>query len=107
MRALITFSLLTGLCFSSQASADTVYVRDTLYVPLRGGQSQEHRILHRGLRSGSVSRVLPLAWLAPDISTAILEARQPSHLTAKTLRRLPDLPLEWEKQRRILGFPRR
>lgn len=53
MRALITFSLLTGLCLSSQVSADTVYVRDTLYVPLRGGQSQEHRILHRGLRSGS------------------------------------------------------
>ena len=53
MRALITFSLLTGLCFSSQVSADTVYIRDTLYVPLRGGQSQEHRILHRGLRSGS------------------------------------------------------
>ncbi len=34
--------------------ADTVYVRDTLYVPLRGGQSTEHRILHRGLRSGTL-----------------------------------------------------
>ncbi len=34
--------------------ADTVYVRDTLYVPLRGGQSKEHRILHRGLRSGTM-----------------------------------------------------
>ncbi len=35
------------------AMADTVYIRDTLYVPLRGGQSIEHRILHRGLRSGT------------------------------------------------------
>lgn len=33
--------------------ADQVYIRDTLYVPLRGGQSTEHRILHRGLKSGT------------------------------------------------------
>ncbi len=60
-----------------------------------------------GLRSGSVSRILPLAWLAPDISTAILEGRQSSHLSAKSLRELPDLPLDWVKQREILGFPHR
>ena len=58
-----------------------------------------------GLRSGSVSRVLPLAWLAPDISTAILKGRQPRHLTAKKLRSLPELPLDWHDQRKILSFP--
>lgn len=58
-----------------------------------------------GLRSGSVSRILPLAWLAPDISTAILEGRQPPHLNSKALRNLADLPLSWEEQRQILGFP--
>ena len=58
-----------------------------------------------GLRSGSVSRILPLAWLAPDISTAILEGRQLPHLNAKALRDLPDRPLRWEDQRQILGFP--
>jgi hypothetical protein len=57
------------------------------------------------LRPGNVSRVLPLAWLAPDIAASILEGRQPDDLTAKTLRDLPDLPLGWEEQRRILGFP--
>jgi hypothetical protein len=57
-----------------------------------------------GLRSGSVSRILPLAWLAPDISTAILEGRQPPHLNVKALRALPKLPLDWAKQRRVLGF---
>ena len=57
-----------------------------------------------GLRSGSVSCILPLAWLAPDISTAILEGRQPPHLTTKALRALPELPLEWVEQRQILGF---
>ncbi len=38
---------------TADAMADRVYIRDTLYVPLRGGQSTEHRILHRGLRSGT------------------------------------------------------
>ena len=57
-----------------------------------------------GLRPGAVSRILPLAWLAPDITTAILDGRQPAQLSAKYLRDLPDLPLDWENQRRILGF---
>jgi hypothetical protein len=58
-----------------------------------------------GLRSGSVSRILPLAGLAPDISTAILDGRQPPNLCAKELRVLRELPLTREGQRRILGFP--
>ncbi|MFD2855034.1 recombinase family protein [Seohaeicola zhoushanensis] len=45
-----------------------------------------------GLRSGSVSRILPLAWLAPDIAAAILAGHQPAELSAKRLRDLPDLP---------------
>ncbi|MEX1236901.1 MAG: hypothetical protein WD994_01390, partial [Pseudomonadales bacterium] len=35
------------------SAAATVYIRDTLYVPLRGGQSSEYRILHRGVKSGT------------------------------------------------------
>ena len=73
---------------------------------LRDGKaSSVQQITEReGLRSGSVSRILPLAWLAPDISTAILEGRQPQHLSAKVLRSLPELPLDWVAQRQILGF---
>ncbi|NNE81030.1 MAG: hypothetical protein HKN18_12245, partial [Silicimonas sp.] len=72
---------------------------------LEGQASSIQQITEReGLRSGSVSRILPLAWLAPDISTAILEGRQPSHITAKTLRAHPELPLDWAEQRRALGF---
>ena len=72
---------------------------------LEGRASSIQQITEReGLRSGSVSRILPLAWLAPDISTAILEGRQPPHLTAKTLRALPELPMDWSEQQRILGF---
>jgi hypothetical protein len=58
-----------------------------------------------GLRPGEVSRILPLVWLAPDIATAILEGRQPADLTARRLRDVPDLPLDWSEQRCMLGFP--
>ncbi|MDF2235801.1 recombinase family protein [Albimonas sp. CAU 1670] len=57
-----------------------------------------------GGRKGSVSRILPLAFLAPDIAQAILDGGQPDDLTAGALRRLPDLPLDWTEQRRVLGF---
>lgn len=67
--------------------------------------SIQHITEREGLRGGTVSRILPLAWLAPDISTAILQGRQPANLTAGSLRSLPELPPSWEEQRRILGFP--
>ncbi len=56
------------------------------------------------LRPGAVSRILPLAWLAPDIAQAILEGRQPVDLRAKALRDLPELPLDWSDHGRVLGF---
>lgn len=40
------------------AGANTVYVRDTLYVPLRAGQSQAYRIIHNGLKSGTPLQLL-------------------------------------------------
>ena len=57
------------------------------------------------LDDGEISRVLPLAFLAPDIVEAILEGRQPLALTARVLKRLKPLPLSWIEQRQILGFP--
>ena len=72
---------------------------------LEGKATSVQQITKReGLRSGSVSRILPLAWLAPDVSSAILEGRQPRQLTARKLRTLPELPVDWVKQRQILGF---
>jgi DNA invertase Pin-like site-specific DNA recombinase len=58
-----------------------------------------------GFDGSDVSRILPLAFLAPDIVQAILEGRQPPELTARVLMRLPSLPADWQAQRRRLGFP--
>ena len=49
--------------------------------------------------------LLRLPWLAPDITSAIVNGRKPPQLTAKTLMRLtPRLPAGWAEQRKLLGF---
>jgi site-specific DNA recombinase len=50
------------------------------------------------------SRVLRLAYLAPDITRDILEGRQPPGLTVAKLTEDADLPLAWPEQRKALGF---
>jgi hypothetical protein len=73
---------------------------------VQGGAETVAEITEReGLRPGAVSRILPLAWLAPDIATAIFEGRHPADLTARRLREVPELPFDWAEQRRMLGFP--
>jgi hypothetical protein len=49
--------------------------------------------------------LLRLPWLAPDITTAIVNGRQPPQLSAKKLMRLTaHLPADWAEQRALLGF---
>jgi hypothetical protein len=49
--------------------------------------------------------LLRLPWLAPDITSAIINGRKPPQLTAQTLMRLtPRLPAGWAEQRKLLGF---
>jgi site-specific DNA recombinase len=52
-----------------------------------------------------VYTLLRLPWLAPDITTAIVNGRQPQQLNAKRLMRLTaHLPADWAEQRVLLGF---
>ena len=55
--------------------------------------------------ASDVGHNMQLAFLAPDIVEAILAGHQPTELTANRLRRVGTLPLEWDHQRRLLGFP--
>jgi hypothetical protein len=57
-----------------------------------------------GADQGDVSRMIPLAFLAPDIVEAILEGRQPAELTAARLKRMRAIPASWAEQCRFLGF---
>jgi hypothetical protein len=53
------------------------------------------------------SRIIPLAFLAPDITEAILEGTQPIDLTLDRLLAAMPLPLVWDAQRSVLGFSAR
>jgi site-specific DNA recombinase len=50
------------------------------------------------------AQLVRLGGLAPDIVSAILEGRQPAHLTRTRLARTKALPLAWNEQRRLFGF---
>lgn len=50
------------------------------------------------------SRIIPLAFLAPDITKAILEGQQPIDLTLDRLQAAMPLPLASDDQRTALGF---
>jgi len=56
-----------------------------------------------GLTRSHVSRVIRLAFLAPDIVQAILDGNAPPDLTAERLLKRTDLPLDWVDQRQLLG----
>jgi site-specific DNA recombinase len=51
-----------------------------------------------------VKKIMPLAFLAPDIVEAIMAGKQPVHITTQVLIRQMDIPLDWQDQRRALGF---
>jgi site-specific DNA recombinase len=58
-----------------------------------------------GITASYFTRVVRLALLAPDITTAILNGCQPRDLTAaRLLRESHRLPLDWREQRQALGF---
>ena len=55
--------------------------------------------------ANEISRVLPIAFLAPDITRAILLGKHPVELNAERLKRNGKLPACWQEQRRALGLP--
>ena len=50
-----------------------------------------------GLDKRYISRLLPLAFLAPDITEAILEGKQSPHLSLDAY--LEEIPADWAQQR--------
>ena len=55
-----------------------------------------------GLSAGYVRRLLPLAFLAPDIVAAVLNGQQPEKLSLRQL--TGGAPLLWSEQREQFGF---
>jgi len=51
-----------------------------------------------------VSKLLPLAFLAPGIAEQVVAGAQPADLSVEDLIKRVDLPLSWGDQRSALGF---
>ena len=58
----------------------------------------------QGVSPSYFTRLVRLSYLAPDITEAILDGRQPPDLTADKLLAHSRLPLGWHEQRTVLGF---
>ncbi len=74
--------------------------------PIDSGEfrSASELAAHEKITDSYVARMLTLTLLAPDITQAILEGRQPKGLKLATL--LRGIPLAWEEQRREFGSRR-
>jgi len=57
-----------------------------------------------GVSPSYFTRLVRLSYLAPDITEAILDGRQPHDLTADKLLAHSRLPLGWHEQRAVLGI---
>jgi len=57
-----------------------------------------------GVSPSYFTRLVRLSYLAPDITEAILDGRQPRDLTADKLLAHSRLPLGWREQKAVLGF---
>ena len=62
-----------------------------------------HIARQQRLNRSYLARIVQLSYLAPDIVKAILDGRQPRHLTVRKLV-AGNLPLAWADQRTVLGF---
>ncbi|WP_067520042.1 TIGR04211 family SH3 domain-containing protein [Endozoicomonas ascidiicola] len=51
-------AILCGVLWFGQAAAETRYVTDITYVPMRVGPGNEYRIIHRGIRTGTALELL-------------------------------------------------
>jgi site-specific DNA recombinase len=89
--------------------------RALIRLVVRANRFQDLLVKHNGGKFGDLakreklhrsyfSQLLRLAYLAPDITTAIIDGHQPTGLTATQLIERADLPMGWAEQRRILGF---
>lgn len=56
------------------------------------------------LQRAYVSSLIPLAFLAPDITETILRGRQPAELTLDRVLRQKPLPIDWSAQRSALSI---
>jgi len=75
------------------------------FAEVLAGRSMVEIAMRERVGKQYVSRLMRLAFLAPEMVEQIVAGRQPRELTAQTLlTNATELPLSWESQKRLLGF---
>ncbi len=94
---------LAGLLLTGHVTAETRYITDTTYVPMRSGPGNEYRILHRGLKTGT-----PLELLEDDAGNGFSKVKNgeqegyiPSQYLMPNQPAFRQLPTALEKNRQI------
>ncbi len=87
-------ALLRGLCLARAwagllAAGEVASVRDLA--------------LRYGFCNHYTAKLLPLAWLAPDLATAVMDGEQPKTLTLGALVKRA-MPMDWNEQRQLFAF---
>jgi DNA invertase Pin-like site-specific DNA recombinase len=98
--------------FDDQVTADLSLLRIIARAhDVQGRLSQNTKLTvhdiarEEGVTAAYLFNLLRLPWLAPDITTAIVNGREPHQLNAKMLmRKASRLPADWVAQRMLLGF---
>ena len=68
----VVFALCLAMVSPNSWASDTRYVADVFYVPLHSGNSTKHRIVHRGIKTGT-----KLTLLQADEQAGLSKVRTP------------------------------
>jgi site-specific DNA recombinase len=71
---------------------------------MKQGTSYKDTANQEGIDQRHVARTIRLAFLAPDITEAVLKGKAPQDLSADGLFKLSKLPADWPEQSTLLGF---
>lgn len=68
---------------------------------MKTGSSYKEIALRENIDQRHIARNIRLAFLAPDITEAILQGREPASLNAEMLLKTPRIPYVWNEQRQL------
>jgi site-specific DNA recombinase len=92
-------------CKTDQSLLKAVARAHCWFDDLVSGRSMVEIAKCNGVGKQYVSRLIRLAFLAPEMVERIVAGRQPPELTAQALRSGRfDIPVDWAAQKRALGF---
>jgi site-specific DNA recombinase len=105
-KLVLSNAMKTSACRLDQTLVSGIARARNWFDKLISGEFQTLRDLARaeGRNERYVSQVLKLAFLDPVLEEQVIAGDQPVDLTLEKLRRMDNLPVRWDLQRRLLGL---